>query len=241
MDETSKLTKHYLRRKYVYDAIEFDPEDAESTPVDEHSTLNGIEVVWKTFHILNSNALARSTVPQCLENNRLGSALVYCLDSKVKGALIPLRIVGSFFEFIPARLGRNAALDDAVSCICAIYCGNPATPYNMHKEVCKSYVKALSSLRACLDDDAVRMESETLCASILLQMCEVRLFYVLNLRRWLTETPCLARCQYRHRGMEPACSWDCLSSLLAGCPEIYERLRSRAAGVPANLCRMYCI
>lgn len=176
MDETSRLTKYYLRRKYVYDAIDFDPEEAESTLVDEGSTLNGIEVVWKTFHILNSNVLAKSTVPQCLENNRLGSALVYCLDSKVKGALIPLRIVGSFFEFIPARLGRNTALDDAVSCICAIYSGNPATPYNMHKEVCKSYVKAISSLRACLDDEAVRMESETLCASILLQICEVRLF-----------------------------------------------------------------
>lgn len=163
----------------MYDAIDFNSEEAESTPVDEDTTLNGIEVVWKTFHILNS---ARSTVPQCLENNHLGSALVYCLDSKVKGALIPLRIVGSFFEFIPARLGRNAALDDAVSCLCAIYCGNPATPYNMHKEVCKSYVKALSSLRACLDDDAVRTESETLCASILLQMCEVRLIYVFNFR-----------------------------------------------------------
>ncbi|KAK0510943.1 hypothetical protein JMJ35_006495 [Cladonia borealis] len=173
VDETSRLTKYYLRRKYVYDAIEFDSEEAESTLVDEDSTLNGIEVVWKTFHILNSNALAKSTVPQSLGNNRLGSALVYCLDSKVKGGLIPLRIVGSFFEFIPARLGRNTALDDAVSCICAIYCGNPVTPYNMHKEVCTSYVKALSSLRTCLDDDAARMDSETLCASILLQMCEL--------------------------------------------------------------------
>ena len=176
MDETSKLTKYYLRRKYVYDAIDLDSEEAESTFVDEDSTLNGIEVVWKTFHILSSS---KSTVPQCLENSRLGSALVYCLDSKVKGALIPLRIVGSFFEFIPSRLGRNTALDDAVSCICAIYCGNPATPYNMHMEVYKSYVKALSSLRTCLDDDATRMESETLCASILLQMCEVCL--ILNL------------------------------------------------------------
>ena len=155
----------------MYDAIDFNSEEAESTLVDEDSTLSGIEVVWKTFHILN-----KSTVPQCLENNHLGLALVYCLDSKVKGALIPLRIVGSFFEFIPARLGRNAALDDAVSCVCAIYSGDPGTPYNMHKEVCKTYIKALSSLRACLDDDAFRTESETLCASILLQMCEVRFF-----------------------------------------------------------------
>ena len=196
MDETSRLTKYYLGRKYVYDAMDLDSEEAESIPADEDPTLNGIEVVWKTFHILNSNRLAKSTVPKCLQNNHLGSALVYCLDSKVKGALIPLRIVGSFFEFIPARLGRNAALDDAVSCICAIYSGNPMTPYNMHKEVCKSYVKALSSLRACLGNDAVRMEPETLCASILLQMCEVRLIYVSSLRCWLIVTLSLARCQY---------------------------------------------
>ena len=177
----------------MYDAIDSNSEESESTLVDKHSILNGIEVVWKNFHILNST---ESTVPQCLESNHLGSALVYCLDSKVKGALIPLRIVGSFFEFIPARLGRNAALDDAVSCLCAIYCGNPATSYNMNKEVCKSYVKALSSLRACLVDDAVRTESETLCASILLQMCEVRLIYVLSFSCWLNVTLLLACCQY---------------------------------------------
>ena len=224
----------------MYDAIDANCEEAESTLLDEDTTLDGIEEVWKSFHIRNSYRTAKSTVPQCLENNHLGSALVYCLDSKVKGALIPLRIVGSFFEFIPARLGRNAALDDAVSCVCAIYSGNPATPYNMHKEVCKSYVKALSSLRTCLDDDAVGTESETLCASILLQMCEVRLIYVLSFGRGLNVTLWLARCQYRHREMESACSWDCLSSLLARRPKIYERLRSRTAGVPADLCRMYC-
>ena len=60
MDETSRLTKYYLRRKYVYDATDLTYEEAESTLVDEDSTLNGIEVVWKTFHILNSN---KSTVP----------------------------------------------------------------------------------------------------------------------------------------------------------------------------------
>lgn len=174
MDETSNLTKYYLGRKYVYDTIDSNADGTELTLVGEDSILKGIEVVWKTFHILNS------TVPPCLENNNLGLALVYCLDSKVKGELIPLRVVGSFFQFIPARIGRNAALDDAVSCLCAIYRNNPATPYSMHKEACKSYVKALSSLRTCLNDDAVQTEAETLCASIVLQICEARLNYTLD-------------------------------------------------------------
>ena len=174
MDETSNLTKYYLGRKYVYDTIDYNSEGPKSTLVGEDSILKGIEVVWRTYHILNS------TVPPCLENDQLGSALVYCLDGNVKGKLIPLRIVGSFFQFIPARIGQNAALDDAVSCLCAIYRGHSATPYSMHKEARKSYVRALSSLQTCLNDDAVQMEAETLCASIVLQICEARLTYALD-------------------------------------------------------------
>lgn len=188
MDETSNLTKYYLGRKYVYDTIDPNSEEAVSTLVSEDSILKGIEVVWKTFHILNSHTPAKSTMPPCLENNQLGSALVYCLDSKVKGKLIPLRVVGSFFQFIPARIGRNAALDNAVSCLCAIYRGNPATPYSMHKEACKSYVKALSSLRACLADHAVQTEAETLCASIILQICEACVNHALDIGCWLIVT-----------------------------------------------------
>ena len=180
MDETSNLTKYYLGRKYVYDTIDSNSEGAESRLVGESSVVKGIEVVWKNFHILKSHDPAKSKVPPYLENNQLGSALVYCLDSKVKGELIPLGIIGSFFQFIPARIGRNAALDDAVSCLCAIYRSNPATPYSMHKEACKGYVKALSSLQTCLNDDAVQTEAETLCASIVLQICEARLTYALD-------------------------------------------------------------
>ena len=172
----------------MYDAIDPSSEGAESTLSGDNSILKGIEVVWKSFHILKTHTPTKSTVPPCLENNQLGSALVYCLDSKVKGELIPLRVVGSFFQFIPARIGRNAALDDAVSCLCAIYCGNPGTPYSMHKEACKSYIKALSSLRACLDDDAVRTDSETLCASVVLQICEARLKPTFDFGCWLIVT-----------------------------------------------------
>jgi hypothetical protein len=67
------------------------------------------------------------------------------------------------------------ALDDAVSCVVAIYRGTPSSSYSTDREVYQSYVKALSSLRSCLSDASLRMEAETLCASILLQMCEVRI------------------------------------------------------------------
>lgn len=116
---------------------------------------------------------AHLSVPRSLEPNPLGSALVFCMGSKVEGTLIPLRLVGSFFDFIPARMGLNTALDDVVSCLCSIYSRKFRTPYGYQRDTYQSYIKALASVRGCLEDPTLRMESETLCASILLQMCEV--------------------------------------------------------------------
>lgn len=162
------MAEHYASRHYIYDEIDQNlQEDSES--------FDSSVTVWKNFSSPHSSAYssdkerATHAIPRYLESNPLGSSLVYCLESKVKGKLVPLWLVGSFFQFVPARMGRNAALDDAVSCLCDIY----RSSYNCHSGVYQSYVKALSSLRGCLSDTSIRMESETLCASILLQICEV--------------------------------------------------------------------
>lgn len=118
---------------------------------------------------VTSKGCATSEVPRWLETNHLGSSLVYCLESKVEGTLIPLWLVGSFFQYVPARIGRNAALDAAVSCLCEIYC----SPYSFQVSTYQKYVTAISALRGSLCDTSLQMESETLCASILLPMCEV--------------------------------------------------------------------
>jgi hypothetical protein len=181
VNETRRVAEHYAGRKYVFETSDLSSEEASSRHSHEGMGLDRMMTVWQSGHFQHGSHLhyrtnqmrTMSEVPRYLETNRLGSALVYCLDSPVKGTLVPLRIVGSFFEFVPARLGRNAALDDAVSCLSAIYCGAPSTPYSFHKGIYQSYVKALSSLRTCLSDNSLRMESETLCASVLLQMCEV--------------------------------------------------------------------
>ena len=126
-----------------------------------------------TYHLNSINLSGEPTMLQNPQSDHLRSALIYCLDSKVKGPLIPLRLIGSFFDFIPARLGQNAALDNAVSCVCTIYQSTSSTPYHFNKDTCQSYVKSLSALRECLGHETLRMEPETLCASILLQICEV--------------------------------------------------------------------
>lgn len=114
-------------------------------------------------------------VPQRLDSDRLGSELVYCLASNVKQPLVPLNFVGSFFDFVPSRLGHNAALDNAISCLCTIYRGTSSTSHSSGKEIYGTYAKALASLRTCIDDPSLQLEPETLCASILLQVCELAL------------------------------------------------------------------
>lgn len=126
-------------------------------------------------------------VPRYLEPNPLGFSLVFCMGSKVNGTLIPLHLVGSFFDFVPARMGLNPALDDVVSCLCSIYSRKYSTPYGYQKDIYQSYVRSLASVRTCLQDPLLRMESETLCASILLQMCEVCLFLSKNPLNGLNE------------------------------------------------------
>ena len=174
VDEAPRLAAHYSRRRYVYD-------DIDQSLQEESTSLDGAVEVWKISHSThvskNSTNEQRAAleVPRYLESNPLGSSLVYCLESKVNGALIPLWLVGSFFQFVPARMGRSVALDDAVSCLCGIY----SSPYSFHASIYKGYAKALSSLRGCLSDDSLRMNSETLCASILLQMCEVSFVHLI--------------------------------------------------------------
>jgi hypothetical protein len=193
VDETPRLAEHYAGRKYVFDVIE-NMEEACPTSPGENMGLDGIVAIKNNLHFLlgsHDKSLithARSEVPRYLEANPQGSALVYCLESKVKGPLIPLRLVGSFFDFIPARIGRNAALDAAVSCLCTLYCGMPSAPYHSNRSIYQSYVRALSSLRCCLNDASFRTESETLCASILLHMCEVSFSMNPNESQWRLST-----------------------------------------------------
>lgn len=179
--ETSKLAEHYAGRKFVYDTVGESPDGANPIDATNDIRLPNELVVWENART-SQNAYRRlaqrpvSTnlnIPQTLNMSPLSSSLVYCLDSKVDKTLIPLRLIGSFFDFIPSRIGYNKALDDAVSCLCTMYRSAPTTVVSSPKATYQSYAKALASLRWCLSDPASCLEPETLCASILLQMCEV--------------------------------------------------------------------
>ena len=172
VDEAPRLAEHYARRQYIY-------EDSDHNLQEDCTRFDGVVLSWQDSNspkdlLRHTNKrCAEPEVPRYLETNPLGSSLVYCLESKVTGTLIPLWLVGSFFQYVPARMGRNAALDAAVSCLCDIYC----SPYHFPTGIYRSYARALSSLRSYISDNSLQMESETLCASILLQMCEVSLVH----------------------------------------------------------------
>ncbi|KAF2273832.1 uncharacterized protein EI97DRAFT_469313 [Westerdykella ornata] len=87
---------------------------------------------------------------------------------------VPLVAQGSFYEELPRRLGRNPALDASVACLCHIWL-DVAMKRNTDSKAVALYVGGLKALATCLDDARTQYESETICASIILQMCELAL------------------------------------------------------------------
>ena len=179
IDEAPQLANHYAGRKFVYDVVDLGLDEPTSRWPNAGASPD-VKVVVRTnfspgqhrqFNIYK--ARTKSGVPRYLESNRLGSEFVYCLESNAKSLLMPLRFLGSYFDFIPARLGHNAALDGAVLSLCAMYSGSLTTSYAAQKAIYGSYARALSSLRHCMNDKSLQMEPETLCASILLQIGEL--------------------------------------------------------------------
>jgi hypothetical protein len=95
------------------------------------------------------------------------------LNDPKSQALFPLKSHGDFYSFIPSRLGRNLALDDTISCLCGIYADTLTNNPTTSEIAIRRYAKSLNSLRTCLKEPQLRTESETICASIVLQLCEV--------------------------------------------------------------------
>jgi hypothetical protein len=77
-----------------------------------------------------------------------------------------------FFEDVPRRLGSNEALDrsvDAVTSAHASFCAHRAVSV----EALTKYSLALRTLRVYLDDPAQACASSTLCAVMILLVCQI--------------------------------------------------------------------
>ena len=74
---------------------------------------------------------------------------------------------------IPARLGRSSALDDAVKCLCSLFSDFSRRAASVSSASYRLYGRSLQSLRRSLNIPQARTVSETICASIILQLCEL--------------------------------------------------------------------
>ena len=95
----------------------------------------------------------------------------------------PNRLVGqlqayrrpSYFKYIPSRYDDIPCLRDAIDCVIArtqqIISPDPST----ERQALKTYVKALGSLQAALDDLEQWLQPEVLCATEILALYEVGL------------------------------------------------------------------
>lgn len=78
---------------------------------------------------------------------------------------------GIFMEEIPRRLGSNAALDCSVDALTSAYVGF-CTRKKVSVETLAKYSNALKTLVVCLDNPFQASSSETLCAVMVLLLCQ---------------------------------------------------------------------
>lgn len=80
---------------------------------------------------------------------------------------------GDYVAEVPCRLGTNPALDAAAEAVVVSYSTFTDRP-NRRGLVLWKYNDAISKLRMCLDDPTLASSPETLCAVMLLLICQVR-------------------------------------------------------------------
>jgi hypothetical protein len=113
--------------------------------------------------------------PLSSKTDRYATLFVSILDNDKAQALLPLKAVGSFLPLIPCRLGRNRALDAVIASLCSVYVDHLTGKTPGSSATLQKYVASLNALQQCIKDPVLRSQSETICASIIVQMCEVRL------------------------------------------------------------------
>lgn len=86
-----------------------------------------------------------------------------------------MSVFGSFIQEVPARIGYNPALDAAVTVLVNVH---SSLVYKKSANEIVSpelYIRAIKTLQTCLEHPQLGLSPETLCASVLLGLVEVKL------------------------------------------------------------------
>lgn len=171
VEEESRLAAQYRgKKKYLLEGAAWDatPRIKQSEP--DLSRYVEVEEEYlvgdQSFQVSISRLPASQAENQC-------NILLHILTDPDGRRAFPLQSHGEFYQFIPSRLGRNPALDDAVSCLCAIYEDTRQQLLASPPSTIRLYSRSLKSLRQCVQAAETRLEPETMCSSLILQLCEL--------------------------------------------------------------------
>jgi hypothetical protein len=170
VDENLQLSSHYQKKRYIFEEIDLVPNPGLKA---SHNDPRPDSVSYKEYESRCGKFRVGIYRSLSSEHDQSGFILTYILKDPKSQAFFPLKSHGNLFSFIPSRLGRNLALDDTISCLCGIYADTLTNNPTTSEIAIRRYAKSLNSLRTCLEEPQLRTESETICASIILQLCEV--------------------------------------------------------------------
>ena len=114
---------------------------------------------------------------------RLSLAFVCNVDPSIDINVQLVWNFGAFLREVPRRLGTNEALDAASDALVTAYTWYTSSSVGYRipdTEALTKHSLALNALRNCLDDPVKAHSSETLCAIMLLQICQVLLGVVVK-------------------------------------------------------------
>lgn len=171
VEEQSRLVVKYgKKQRYVLEGATWDavPRIKQSKPdlACDAEAKEEYMVGDQSFQVSISRLPASQAENQC-------NVLLHILTDPDSRQAFPLRSHGEFYQFIPSRLGRNTALDDAVSCLCAIYEDTRRQLLASSPRTIRLYSRSLNSLRQCVQLAETRLEPETIGSSLILQLCEL--------------------------------------------------------------------
>jgi hypothetical protein len=107
-----------------------------------------------------------------IERNQLLSSFISAMFP-LGAASAQTSFLGSWLRHVPPRLGNSAALDHAASSVAWAYFAKLSADKAILRRAEISYIRAVKSLAAALDDPKQRLDSNVLCATLLLGHYEV--------------------------------------------------------------------
>lgn len=110
--------------------------------------------------------------PGSSSSAHLQSMLGYILSDPHCTVVLSEQVVWTFLRFVPCRIGVNEALDAAVCCLCYAYMDFLSVE-RVSSKTLSARGRSLKILQAYITDEAFQKTSETICASVIIQYCEV--------------------------------------------------------------------